>query len=69
MQFGIVCDRIADLDLVGDAEAMGYDFCWAFDTPMLRSNPFSVLALIAQQTRTIRLREGQRRAIRFDLSE
>lgn len=58
MQFGIVCDRVDDVDLVVEAEAMGYDFCWAFDTPMLRSNPFVLLGLAAARTRSIRLGVG-----------
>jgi 5,10-methylenetetrahydromethanopterin reductase len=58
MQFGIVCDRLADVDLVVEAEAMAYDFCWAFDTPMLRSNPFVLLGIAAARTSTIRLGVG-----------
>jgi 5,10-methylenetetrahydromethanopterin reductase len=58
MQFGIVCDRLADVDLVVEAEAMGYAFCWAFDTPMLRSNPFVLLGIAAARTRTIRIGVG-----------
>ena len=58
MDFGIVCDRIEEVDLVAHAEALGYQFCWAFDTPMLRSNPFVLLALAAQRTHSIRLGVG-----------
>ena len=58
MEFGIVSDRIADIDKVVAAEAMGYAFCWAFDTPMLRSNPFVLLGLAAARTHTIRLGVG-----------
>lgn len=58
MHFGIVCDRLYDVDLVVEAEAMGYSFCWAFDTPMLRSNPFVLLGLAAERTRSIRLGVG-----------
>jgi len=43
---------------VAHAENLGYAYCWATDSPMLRSNPWSVLALAAQQTRTIRLGVG-----------
>lgn len=58
MQFGIVCDRISDLDIIVEAEALGYSFCWAFDTPMLRSNPFVLLALAAERTERIQLGVG-----------
>ncbi|MCB1739141.1 MAG: LLM class flavin-dependent oxidoreductase [Gammaproteobacteria bacterium] len=58
MEFGITCARVDDVGLVKHAENLGYDFCWATDSPMLRSNPFVVLALAAQQTRTIRLGLG-----------
>ena len=58
MRFGIVCDRLSDVALVAEAEAWGYDFCWAFDSPMLRSNPFVLLALAAERTERIRLGVG-----------
>lgn len=58
MNFGIVCDRIDDVELIARAESLGYAFCWAFDTPMLRSNPFVLLALAAGRTRSIRLGVG-----------
>jgi alkanesulfonate monooxygenase SsuD/methylene tetrahydromethanopterin reductase-like flavin-dependent oxidoreductase (luciferase family) len=58
LKFGIVCDRVDDVALVTEAEAMGYDFCWAFDSPMLRSNPFVLLGLAARETRRIRLGVG-----------
>jgi 5,10-methylenetetrahydromethanopterin reductase len=58
MEFGITCAKIDNVGLAAHAENLGYDQCWATDSPMLRSNPFAVLALAAQQTRTIRLGVG-----------
>jgi len=43
---------------VTHAENLGYDFCWVTDSQMIRSNPWAVLALIAQATRTIRIGTG-----------
>lgn len=58
MEFGITCAKVDDVGLAAHAENLGYNQVWATDSPMLRSNPFAVLALIAQQTRTIRLGLG-----------
>jgi 5,10-methylenetetrahydromethanopterin reductase len=58
MEFGITCSKVDDVGLAAHAENLGYDQCWVTDSPMLRSNPFAVLALAAQQTRTIRLSVG-----------
>lgn len=58
MDFGITCSRMDDVGLVAHAENLGYSYYWATDSPMLRSNPFAVLALASQQTRTIRLSVG-----------
>lgn len=58
MEFGITCSKVDDVGLVAHAENLGYDQCWATDSPMLRSNPFAVLALAAQQTHSIRLGVG-----------
>ena len=58
MQFGISCAKIDEIGLVTHAENLGYDFCWATDSPMIRSNPWAVLALAAQATRSIRLGTG-----------
>lgn len=58
MQFGISCSKVDDVELVALAERLGYDFCWATDSPMLRSNPWAVLALAATRTKTIRLGMG-----------
>ncbi len=58
MEFGVTCGKIDEIGLIGHAENLGYDFCWVTDSPMPRSNPWAVLALAAQQTRTIRLGTG-----------
>lgn len=58
MEFGISCAKIDEIGFVTHAENLGYDFCWATDSQMIRSNPWAVLALAAQQTRTIRLGTG-----------
>lgn len=58
MDFGVTCSNVRDIELVRHAENLGYDFCWAFDSQMMRSNPFVVLALAAQQTHKIRLGTG-----------
>ena len=44
--------------LIAHAENLGYDYCWATDSHLIRSNPGAVLALAAQQTRTIKLGTG-----------
>ena len=58
MEFGISCSKIDEIGLVTHAESLGYDFCWVTDSQMIRSNPWAVLALAAQQTRSIRLGTG-----------
>ncbi len=58
MDFGITCNKIDEIGLVTHAENLGYRFCWVTDSHLLRSNPWAVLALAAQQTRTIRLGTG-----------
>ena len=58
MEFGLSCSKVGDVDLVRRAETLGYDFCWATDSPMLRSNPWVVLALAAERTESIRLGMG-----------
>lgn len=58
MDFGISASKIDEIGLITHAENLGYAFCWVADTPMIRSNPWAVLALAAQQTRTIRLGTG-----------
>ncbi len=58
MEFGITSSKIDEIGFISHAENLGYDFCWVSDSQMIRSNPWSVLALAAQQTRTIRLGTG-----------
>ena len=58
MQFGISCSKIDEIGFVTHAENLGYDYCWVTDSQMIRSNPWAVLALAAQATRTIRLGTG-----------
>jgi len=58
MEFGISCAKIDEVGFVTHAENLGYDFCWVTDSQMIRSNPWAVLALIAQATRTIRIGTG-----------
>jgi 5,10-methylenetetrahydromethanopterin reductase len=58
VEFGISCSKVDEVGLISYAENLGYDFCWVTDSPMLRSNPWAVLALAAQQTQTIRLGMG-----------
>ena len=58
MQFGITTSKIDEIGLIARAENLGYDFCWVTDSQMIRSNPWAVLALAAQQTRSIRIGTG-----------
>ncbi len=58
MEFGLLCWKIDDVDFIGDAESLGYDYCWAPDSPMLLSNPWAALALVAQKTRRMRIGTG-----------
>ena len=58
MQFGITTSKINEIGLIARAENLGYDFCWVTDSQMIRSNPWAVLALAAQQTRSIRIGTG-----------
>ena len=58
MKFGIGISKVGEVDFIARAERLGFDFCWATDSPMLRSNPWVVLALAATQTHTIELGTG-----------
>lgn len=58
MRFGISVSQIGEVDLAVRAEEVGYDFVWVWDSPMIRSNLWSVLTLVADRTSTIRLGPG-----------
>ncbi len=55
MDFGIVTAKIDEIGYIAHAENLGYSHAWVTDSPMIRSNCWAVLALAAQQTRTMRL--------------
>ena len=58
MDFGLSAGGISQLDHVLEAESLGYDFCWVGDSPMLFSNPWPTLAMLAQKTHRIRIGTG-----------
>ncbi len=58
MDFGIVTAKVDEIGYITHAENLGYTHCWVTDSPMIRSNCWAVLALAAQQTRTMRLGTG-----------
>ena len=58
MDFGIVTAKIDEIGYITHAENLGYTHCWVTDSQMIRSNCWAVLALAAQQTRTMRLGTG-----------
>ncbi|MEE8396338.1 MAG: LLM class flavin-dependent oxidoreductase, partial [bacterium] len=58
MDFGVVTAKIDEIGYIAHAENLGYSHCWVTDSQMLRSNCWAVLALAAQQTRTMRIGTG-----------
>ena len=58
MKFGIRVSQINEVDLAVRVESRGYDFCWVWDSPMIRSNVWATLALIADRTHHISLGPG-----------
>ena len=58
MKFGISVSQVHEVDLVVQAENVGYDFCWVWDSPMIRSNLWALLALVAHRTHTISIGPG-----------
>ena len=58
MNFGIVTAKIDEIGYITHAENLGYSHCWVTDSQMIRSNCFAVLALAAQQTRTMKIGTG-----------
>ena len=58
MDFGIVTAKVDEIGYITHAENLGYSHCWVTDSLMIRSSCWAVLALAAQQTRTMRLGTG-----------
>ncbi|MFT7597401.1 MAG: 5,10-methylenetetrahydromethanopterin reductase [Acidimicrobiales bacterium] len=58
MNFGMTVSRVGDIEMAVWAEKQGYDFCWAFDSPMIRSNIWSLMTLLADRTERIRIGSG-----------
>ena len=58
MEFGISCNKIDEVGVAVHAENLGYNFCWMTDSPMIRSNVWSVMTLVAQQTQRLQLGTG-----------
>ncbi len=58
MEFGVTGAKIDDIGFIVHAENLGYDYSWATDSQLIRSNPWAVLALAATQTRKIKLGTG-----------
>ena len=59
MEFGLSCNKIDEVGVAVHAENLGYDFCWMTDSPMIRSNVWAVMALVAQQTQRLRSGTGE----------
>lgn len=55
MDFGIVTAKVDEIGYITHAENLGFSHAWVTDSPMIRSNCWAVLALAAQQTRSMRL--------------
>ncbi len=58
MEFGVTASQIDEVGFVVHAENLGYRFCWVYDSQLLASNPWAVLALLAQQTRMMAIGTG-----------
>ena len=59
MDFGIcVAAKIDDVGYITHAENLGYSHAWVADSQMIWSDCYAVLALAAQQTRTINIGTG-----------
>ncbi len=59
MDFGVcVASKIDEVGLIAHMENLGYSHAWVADTQMMWSDCYAVLALAAQQTRTIRIGTG-----------
>jgi 5,10-methylenetetrahydromethanopterin reductase len=59
MDFGIcVASKIDEVGYITHAENLGYSHAWVADSQMIWSDCYAVLALAAQQTRSIKLGTG-----------
>jgi len=58
MDFGLCMAKADDVDLIVEAERLGYSHAWVADSQMIWSDCYATLALAAQRTRTIRLGTG-----------
>ena len=58
MKFGVTVSRFDEIDLAVEAERSGYDFCWVWDSPLLRSNLWVMMALVAERTQRISVGSG-----------
>ncbi|NNL87212.1 MAG: LLM class flavin-dependent oxidoreductase, partial [Myxococcales bacterium] len=58
MKFGLTLSQINEVELVVRAEELGYDFCWVWDSPMIRSNVWALLARVADRTTRIAIGPG-----------
>jgi len=59
MEFGVcIPNKIDETGIAAYAENLGYRYAWVTDTQMLYSDCWATLALVAQQTRTIKVGPG-----------
>lgn len=59
MEFGVVfASRVGDEDRTALAERLGYDQAWFYDSQMIYSDVYAIMALAADRTRRIRLGTG-----------
>ena len=53
-----MASKIDEIGYIMHAENLGYSHAWVADSQMIWSDCYAVLALAAQQTRTIKLGTG-----------
>ena len=59
MEIGaLVATKLTKWESAVHAENLGCDFCWMTDSPMIRSNVWAVMALVAHQTQRLRIGTG-----------
>jgi alkanesulfonate monooxygenase SsuD/methylene tetrahydromethanopterin reductase-like flavin-dependent oxidoreductase (luciferase family) len=59
MEFGVcIPNKIDETGIAPYAENLGYTHCWVTDTQMIYSEVWSTLALVARQTRTMKVGTG-----------